>query len=289
MANSKLVNSYNNLMCMKTSRIVHFFLTIILFLSGAMNAFASWETGTVAGFDSNIDRSVNGGESDKYLTAYASLIWEPSGESRIGWSGAASLEGTFYSSNSDLNYAIASISPGVTYYPHAFWRLNIAPFFEAKVVNDSDQSALAYGGQLSMTQQIGKDFYTGQYYIFKDSQADVKTYSFTEHVFGVFLGVNFTKAFFGEIGYELSRGDSFRTVSTTITTASGKGKHLRYSEAYGNYVIREDVDQNTILVSAGIDLNKSLFSRIGYTFTSIRGDLGSSTSHAGFLGIGYRF
>ena len=276
-------------MRMKTARIACVLLAMILFLSGAMNTFASWETGAAAGFDSNIDRSVNGGESDKYLTAYASLIWEPSGESRIGWSGAATLEGTSFTSNSDLNYAITSISPGVTYFLHALWRLNISPFFEAKVVNDSDQSALAFGGRVSMTQQIGKDFYTGQYYIYRDSRADVKTYSFTEQVIGVFLGVNLTDSFFSEIGYEFSRGDSFRTVSTTSTTASGRGKHLRYSEAFETYVIREEVDQNTIGVNAGIDWNKSLFSHMGYTYTAIRGDLGSSTSHAGSLGIGYRF
>jgi hypothetical protein len=279
----------NNLIRMKTAGMVCVLLAIILLISGAMNAFASWKTGAEAGFDSNINRSVNGGESDKYLTAYASLIWEPSGESNVGWSGAATLEGTSFTNNSDLNYAITSISPGMTYFLHALWRLNISPFFEAKVVNDSDQSALAFGGRVGMTQQIGKDYYTGQYYIFKNSQADVKTYSFTEHVIGVFLGVNLTDSFFSEIGYEFSRGDSFRTVSTTSTAASGRGKHLRYSEAFGSNVIREEVDQNTIGVSAGFDWNQSLFSHMGYTFTSIRGDLGSSTSHAGSLGIGYRF
>jgi len=262
---------------------------IMLFLFGGMNAFAAWETGAAVGFDSNIDRSVNGGESDTYLTAYASSIWEPTGESRIGWSGAATLEGTSFASNRDLNYAVINISPGMGYFPHALWRVNISPFFEAKAVNDSDQSALAFGGQVSMRQQISKDLYAGQYYIYRDSRADVETYSYTEHVIGVFLGVNWTEAFFSEVGYEFSRGDSFRTISTTSTTSSGRGKHLRYSEAFGTDVIREEVDQNTIGVSAGIDWNKSLFFHIAYTYTTIKGDLGSSTSHAGSLGIGYRF
>lgn len=276
-------------MRINTAGIVRVLLAMILSLSGAMNAFAFWETGAAAGFDSNIDRSVNGGESDKYLTAYASLIWEPSGESRIGWSGATTLEGTSFASNSDLNYATISISPGVNYFLHALWRINISPLFEAKVVNDSDQSALAFGGQVSMRQQIGRDFYTGQYYIYKDSRADVETYSYTEHVIGVFLGVNWTKAFFSEVGYEFSRGDSFRTVSTRSTMASGRGKHIIYSEAFGTDVIREEVDRNAIGVSAGIDWSKSLFSYIAYTYATIDGDLGSSISHAGSLGIGYGF
>ena len=279
----------NNLMCMKNARLACILFGIMLFLFGGKNAFAAWETGAAAGFDSNIDRSVNGGENDTYLTAYASLIWEPSGESRMGWSGAVTLEGTSFASNSDLNYAVISIFPGVTYFAHALWRVNISPFLEAKAVNDSDQSALAFGGQVSMRQQISNDLYAGQYYMYRDSRADVKTYSYTEHVIGVFLGVDWTEAFFSEVGYEFSRGDSFRTISTTSTTSSGRGKHLRYSETFGTDVIREEVDQNALGVSAGIDWNNSLFSHITYTFTAIKGDLGSCTSHAGSLGIGYRF
>lgn len=71
--------------------------------------------------------------------------------------------------------------------------------------------------------------------------------------------------------------------------ASGRGKHIIYSEAFGTEVIREEVDRNAIGVSAGIDWSKSLFSYIGFTYTTINGDLGSSTSHAGSLCIGYRF
>lgn len=276
-------------MRMKTARLSCILLVMILFMSGGMNALAGWETGAAIGFDSNIDRSVNGGENDTYLTAYASLIWEPSGESRVGWSGAATLQGTSFASNSDLNYAIMSISHGWTYFPHAFWRIDLSPFFEAKAVNDSDQSALAFGGQVSMRQQVRKDFYAGQYYIYKDSRADVKTYSYTEHVIGVFLGANWTDTFFSEIGYEFSRGDSFRTVSTTLSMPSGKGKHLIDSEAFGTDVIREEVDRNIIGISAGINWNKTLFSHMAYTYTTIKGDLGSSTSHAGSLGIGYGF
>ena len=284
------MEGFKNLMRLQSARTAACVLVAMMFLlSGATNVFAAWETGAVAGFESNIDRSVEDGESDTYVAAYAALIWEPSGESRIGWSGAATLEGTSFASNSDLNYALVSISPGMAYFPHALWRVNISPFFEARTVNDSDQSALAFGGQASMRQQISTDFYAGQYYIYRDNRADVKTYSFTEHVIGVFLGVNWTEAFFTEIGYEVSRGDSFRTVGTTSITSAGRGRHLRHSEAFGTDVIREEVDQKAITASAGIDWNKSLFFDIAYTYTSIKGDLGSSTSHAGSLAIGYRF
>jgi hypothetical protein len=62
-----------------------------------------------------------------------------------------------------------------------------------------------------------------------------------------------------------------------------------FSTAFGAEVIRERVDRNAVGVTAGIDWTKSVFSVAGYTFTDRRGDLGSSTSHSGFLGVGYRF
>jgi hypothetical protein len=282
---------------------------IILFFAGGNKAVASWQTGACAGYDSNINRSVDHSEGDTYLAGYVSFVRGPSGESRLGWSGAARLEGASFTGNSYLNYAIISVSPGVTYFLHAFWRIDASPFLEAMAVKDSDQSALAFGGRVSMQQKITTDIYTGQYYVYRDSRADADTYSFTEHVVGVFFGINWTEAFFTEADYEFSRGDSFRTVGGVSQTAassglsgkekglgnsngpghSGGGKDPIHSEAFGTDVIREDVDRHAIGMSAGIDWNKSLSSRIGYTFITTQGDLGTSRSHAGFLDIGYRF
>ncbi len=195
-------------------------LVILLFAAGGSNAFAGWQAGAGTGYDSNINRSVDNKESDTYLSGYASLNRQPSGESRLGWFGAVTLEGVSFTNNHNLNYAMISGSAGMTCFLHAFWRVDVAPFLEARGVNDSEQSALAFGGKVSMRQQIKRDVYTGQYYLYRDSRADVETYSFTEHVFGVFLGVNWTEAFFTEAYYEFSRGDSFRTDSTISTTSA---------------------------------------------------------------------
>lgn len=67
------------------------------------------------------------------------------------------------------------------------------------------------------------------------------------------------------------------------------GMQPMFSTAFGTEVIREQVDRHAVGVSAGIDWTKSIFSAAGYTFTNRRGELGSSGSHAGFLGVGYRF
>ena len=276
-------------------------LVIMLFAAGGNNAFAGWRAGAGTGYDSNINRSVDNKESDTYLSGYVSLIRQPSGESRLGWFGAVTLEGTSFLNNYDLNYAMISGSAGMTCFLHAFWRVDVATFLEARAVNDSEQSALAFGGRVSMQQQIKRNIYTGQYYLYRDSRADVQTYSFTEHVFGIFLGVNWTESFFTEAYYEFSRGDSFRTVSTDSTTSaimsgnenghgnSGKERKPIYSQTFDSDMIREEVDQHAIGVSLGIDWNRSLSSHIGYRFVTIDGELGTSTALTGFLDINYRF
>ena len=273
----------------------------MLFAAGGNNAFAGWRAGAGTGYDSNINRSVDNKESDTYLSGYVSLIRQPSGESRLGWFGAVILEGTSFINNYDLNYAMISGSAGMTCFLHAFWRVDVAPFLEARAVNDSEQSALAFGGRVNMQQQIKRNIYTGQYYLYRDSRADVQTYSFTEHVFGIFLGVNWTESFFTEAYYEFSRGDSFRTVSTDSTTSaimsgnenghgnSGKERKPIYSQTFDSDMIREEVDQHAIGVSLGIDWNRSLSSHIGYRFVTIDGELGTSTALTGFLDISYRF
>lgn len=279
-------------------------LMIMLFVAGGSNAFAGWQVGASTGYDSNINRSVDNRESDTYLSGYASLIRQPSGESRLGWFGAITIEGASFTNNHNLNYAMLSSSAGMTCFFHAFWRVDAAPFLEAKAINDSEQSALAFGGRVSMQQQIKSNIYTGQYYLYRDSRADVKTYSFTEHVFGVFLGVNWTESFFTEAYCEFSQGDSFQTVSTGATDSttsailsgngngngngqgngqSGEEKERIHSEAFESYVIREKVDRHAIGVSLGIDWNRSLSSHIGYTFATTDGELGTSTAHTEFL------
>lgn len=260
-----------------------------IILLASVQAFAGWETGAKVGFDTNVDRAVDGGTGDTYLTAYLSLLKDPSGEARVDWTLLATLEGTMFAKINDLNYAALTIAPGLTFIPHRNFTVNISPFIQAKAVKDSDQTALAFGGKLSLRQQIRKDIYAGQYYTYKDSRADVDTYSYVENAFGAFLGVNWTRAFFSEISYEFSHGDSYRTISTTSTLASGRGRNRRYSTAFGTDVIRDKIDQHSFGINAGIDWTKTISTQVSYSFAIIKGDLGSSDSHAGFIGIGYRF
>lgn len=254
---------------------------------------AGWETGAKVGFDTDVSRSISGGESDEYLLGYAAYSREPSGEARLDWSFSAVGESAAYANLSELDYAAVTFSPGLVYFNRPGWIISAAPFLQAKGVRDSNQSAIAFGGKLLFRQRLPSDFYLGEYYAYTDSRANADTFSITEHALGAFLGRNWTSTFSTEIGYEFSRGDSFRSVEASPSIPGGTGgfggEHHMFSSAFGTEVVRERVDRHAIGVSAAIDWSKSIFSAAGYTFTNRRGDLGSSGSHAGFLGVGYRF
>jgi len=263
-------------------------------LSCAAEVAWAWEAGTKIGFDTNINRSVDNEEADSYVTGYALYRWEPAQDSRFRWNATVSVEGAAYFDFSDLDCGVASISPGLIYRPGRTWDVGLYGFLEAKGVKDEDQSALTFGGKVNLNRKWGRDLYSGAYYVFADSRAEAETYSFTEHALGAFVGVNWTPWSFGEIGYEFAHGDSFRAVDTETDTSSGEGagRHRarrRYSQAFGTDVIRESVDQHTIGADLGFDVTASLFLWASYCFTTATGDLGTSTSHSGFIGIGYAF
>ncbi len=267
-------------------------LSLMGVLGTCVYAAAEWETGGKAGFDSNVDRAIEGGSGDSYLSSYLSFFRAPSGESRTDWTLAATMEGGLYARFRDLDYLLLTVAPGINFIPYRTWTIQVSPFIQLKGVKDSDQSSLALGGRLSMKEQITKDLYAGQYYIYRDSEAREDVYSFTENALGAFLGMNWTRTFFTEIGYEYSNGDSFQTIgtpSTVLSTGRGRGKQRRFSTAFETVIIKEKVDRHSFGVSAGIDWTKSLFSLASYAYSSMTGDAGTSISHAGFIGLGYRF
>jgi hypothetical protein len=264
---------------------------IVLLKAGS--ASAGWETGAKIGFDTNVSRSISGGKSDALLVGYAAYGREPGGETRLDWTFSASAEGAAYASLGDLDYAAITFSPGLVYFHRPGWTITAAPFVQAKGVRDSNQSAVAFGGKLLFMQRLPADFYIGEYYAYTDSRAKADTFSFTEHALGVSLGRSWTRTFSTEIGYEFSRGDSFRAVGTSSSPQGGTGgfggMHPMISTVFGAELIRERVDRHAVGVAAGISWTKSIFTAAGYTYSNRRGDLGSSSSHSGFLGIGYRF
>ncbi len=266
-----------------------------MLLTAVESAVAGWEAGTKLGFDSNVGRSIQGGKSDAYLLAYAGFGREPSGESRGDWVFSAVAEGAAFASVTDLDFAAITLSPGLVYFPHAGWTITVAPILQAKTVKDSDQSAVAFGGKIEVRERMGEKAYVAEHYAYRDSRATSEIFSYTEHAVGALLGVNWTPALSGEIGYEFSRGDSFLSVGTSGTTSGGTGGFGgggmpgMFSSAFGSEVVKERVDHHVIGATIGYEWTRSIFSVAGYTVTVLRGDAGSSISNAGFAGVGYRF
>jgi hypothetical protein len=291
-----------------------------LFILLSHNAFAGFEIGAKAGYDSNIDRAVEGGMSDSFTTGFLSFSTESGKGTGTDWSLNLGLEGTRYADSTYLNCGMARITPSIIFYPGTRWRVNLSPFAQAITVKDEEQSSVAFGGEIGMKQLWGRRYYTGEYLVYTDSRADVEIYSYKDKAAGAYAGVNWTDRFWSEIGYEFSRGDSFRAVEEIITTEVvtsqiftsqagtggqggngqggagqggtgqyGAGSSSRYSESFNEYIINEPVDRQTIGVNMGYQFTRHIFSFINYAYTTYKGDAGTSKSHTGTIGIGYSF
>lgn len=268
-------------------------LCFLFFSPPIARAGWEWEGGARAGYSSNLNRAIDNPESSPFLSVFLSLNREPNGGASLDWFLVTTAEGTAYSSLSDLNALSFILAPGLTYDISRTWTVSLAPFFQAKEVVDSDQSAMALGGKLFFKQKWGDNFYTGQYYLYKNSRANVDTYSFSENALGLVLGLKLSPKAFGEFGVEFSRSDSFRAIDQQTGSAfapgRGNGQNRRFSEAFGSDVIRENVDRQALGLMIGYDWTKSIFSLAGYTFTNLQGDSGNSSDHTLFLTTGYRF
>ncbi|OPY91584.1 MAG: hypothetical protein A4E73_01915 [Syntrophaceae bacterium PtaU1.Bin231] len=269
-------------------------LATALLLAAVPQAAASdWDIGARLGYDSNVNRSLDDAKADTAFTAYGSYERLASGESRVDWTFRATLSGSVYASESDLNQLSGFVAPGISVFLSPVWSLNAAPFLRGKAVSDSDQSALACGLRASLSQRWNTRIYSAQYYVYTNSSANEEVYSYTENAVGILAGVNWTPAFFTEIGYEYAHGDSFVTSVSQITAASmparGRGYRYGYSPAFDALVVKDTVDRHSFSINIGYEITKAVFAVSGYTFTAESGDLGSLESHAAFLGLGYRF
>lgn len=262
---------------------------IILTISAPV--FAAWEIAGKAIYNSNVNRSVDGKEGDMSVGAHLQYAREISGETRFDWSFAAALEGNAFLKNSDLSNGVVHIAPGIVFLPYLSWSIEISPFVQGKVTSDNDQSALAFGGKINLKQPFTKYFYMGEHYMYTDSRAKADVYSFSEHVAGVYVGVNWTTSFFTELGYEYAHGDSFQTLKTseTVPSSGWGGRQHAYSSVFNTEVYKDIVNRHSVGITIGADLSSSVSTLLSYTYTTAKGDLGTSDNHTGLVGIGYRF
>jgi len=255
-------------------------------------ARAGWEAGVRAGFDTNLSRSIDDGDGSGSLSAYGSYWKGHAAETRYDWTMGIIVQGAVYPSLSDVDYAAAMLSPGVAYIIRPGWTATVSPFLQGKAVRDSEQTALAFGGRVGLSQKFRSGFYLGEYYVYTDSRAEEDVYSYTENTLGMYLGMRWTPRVFTEAGYEFSRGDSFLSTKVAAPPVGGSGPGRggrRYSTAFEAEVFKETVDVHAISVSAGIDWSRSWYSTVNFTYRTWDGDSGSADDSSGYAGIGYRF
>ena len=142
-------------MAQSTIRLLLPFILGGFLLWGVTPARAGWEAGAKAGYDSNLSRSIDDGEGSSFLSAQGGYVKGHSGESRMDWTMGFFVEGAFYPSIEDIDYASATFSPGLSYIFHPGWTAAVTPFLQGKVVRDSDQSALSFGVRVDFVQKPG--------------------------------------------------------------------------------------------------------------------------------------
>jgi hypothetical protein len=262
-----------------------FLLITILYPACCTNLFAeNFEIYVRPGYDSNVTRSVDDPKADGYLNGNISWNRQADIEKTFDWTLTGVLDSTAYFNTAEEDYLSALISPGLTYTYVERFQINISPLIEASAVKDTNQSEISLGGGLYFSQQITSVFYTGEYASYIDSWAKNDIYSQNEISFGAYFGINITKTFFAEAGYEYSYGTSYQTSS--VPKGKGKGKH---STALNYDVYQENVNEHALSLNAGLDLSDKIFTMIGYTFTYTESEIGISRSNDISLGIGYRF
>ncbi|MEN6474930.1 MAG: hypothetical protein ABFD81_13015 [Syntrophaceae bacterium] len=270
--------------------------TIIAFfvmLTIPTRVLALWEAEAKFVYDSNVNRSVVEEESDTYLDALVTYNRVTDPERKLDWTLRATLEGAAYAQTQDLDFLGLSLSPAVVVLPVNWWQIRIGPFVQAKTVRDDDQTAWACGGSVNLEQLWSPSWYSGEYYAYTDSRARDETYAFTEHSAGVFVGKNWTSAFFSEIGYEYASGESFQTVPTmSITTISvtsrGRGYRRAYSTTFDADVVRDDVTRHSGSLTIGYAAG-AFTPYLGYRYTRSKSDLGSMNIQEASAGMRYAF
>jgi hypothetical protein len=159
----------------KSSSVYVFCLFAFLLAS---RASAEWETGAKIGFDSNIDRAIDNEQSDTYLSASLSFLRGPSGESRIDWTLAATLEGSFFFRLTDLSYGALTLAPGITLIPHRVWTINLPLFSRPRQLETRNSRPLPTEAKSACARRSEKTF-TSENTIFTRTARHKRTFILT--------------------------------------------------------------------------------------------------------------
>jgi len=205
-----------------------------------------------------------------------------------------------YNKIGDLNSGDISVIPGLYYIPHRLINITIAPFFQAKAVNDAARNAVSLGGKITLREQVYRDIYLSQYFLYRNYDASSSTYSYEEKAAGLAAGATLTSRLNAEIAYEYSTSDTYQVISLGNGNVyggkgpgpgprPGPGPHNKPNQGPQSLSIKEPVDRHAVGINLNFIISKSLFSFANYTYMMIKGRSGDSSAYFGNIGIGYRF
>ena len=275
-----------------------FLASTVVLLRGGVPAYAGWEIGLDGVADSNVTRAVHDETADSFLHGALSYSREVSGDRRLDWTAAATVDGALYGKVTELDYVAVTVAPGITYVPRAGWTLAVSTFLQGKSARDGDQSALAWGARCHLEQRLGSSSYLTEHYAFTDSKAREDVFSYREHALGALIGHSWTPALSTELAYQYAHGDSFRTLTSSgsgsVSAAqrgtagtNGGGRHGIHD--LGGEVIKETVNTHEVSVTLGYSWAQALMTYLGGTVSVSKGSAGTSRSQIGCLGVAYRF
>jgi hypothetical protein len=268
---------------------------IAALLCVAHPAQASLEVLAKAEFDSNVNRGINQSKGDGIFTVQLQLEKPTTGETRLEWVYAASLQAASYVQFDELNYAEFSISPGVLYHQRITVTAALYPFIQILAVRDSAQSAVTVGAQASLSEQVSSALSLTQYYVYRQGFAKDSTYSYGMHSAGLAGALVLTSNLLADLSYEFSYGDSFRCIGPVRGNSERRGHgsrqegHSGFSPVFGQGIIKEKVARHSLGIGSQLDLGRAWFCVFKYFYTSWRGDSGTSSSHMGSFSVGRRF
>ncbi|MBI5016019.1 MAG: hypothetical protein HZB55_11110 [Deltaproteobacteria bacterium] len=274
-------------------------LALAAALAAPGGAHAGVTAGMRIGYDSNVDRSVDEPRGEGYGSALVTWGRDAPGEDRLEWTAALSGEATAYLGLEDLDTAALAGEAGLLWVPKAGWTLSAVPFAQARAVRDTDQSAVALGVRAGLRRQLKAAWYVAGSCAYTDSRAREEVYSFREHAVGAALGAEWTPRLSTEMGYQFSRGDSFRAVGDAGGPAllrplpvarrgpggpGGNGPRTYASGAFGEDLVSEIVDQHAVGVTLGLQGPGILSWSAGYWYAVSNGDSGTAVRHEVFVG-----
>ncbi len=273
------------------------FALVLLHLACAPS-YAFMELSTKLQYDSNVSNGISSKQGDSIMRIQMSLYKPSTGESRTEGIYNLYLLASGYRSFTGLNAFETGGYTGVWHHINPLITAELMAGLKAKVVADPAQSLFDIGVSAALYEKITEGVQLAQTYSYRKGFAREETYSYGTHSILIMASVNISKGKTLELLYDLSYGDSFRTLqrgqsigdyNSQESIKESIGRRHRNSRAFGNPVIKEKVSSNTIGATVSLDIGYPWTVLMGYNYNFINGNSGVSKGYSASVSLGLRF